>query len=241
MGWGGEKGKEKTLKSFKRISVNSSKTSLCDVSQSIVDQIEERIATVNPLLSIPTMGINTGTKHTNLQRIFFFSFHCTSRTAVEIRVFLVSLFPGRQQSMRKSRECWTVRLSVSLCNCRDLVLTVIVTRQNESLLLSRLEVKGSDLGSMLPLRKNMQFKPYHYYESSFFTFLLSTFFQKEISMPPLHSLSISTKTKKFFQSPKTRYAVNHFNSSLSIPPVLTYPLINAYLTYLHARKKGEIQ
>lgn len=151
MGWGGEKGKEKTLKSFKRISVNSSKTSLCDVSQSIVDQIEERIATVNPLLSIPTMGINTGTKHTQTCRVFFFfSFHCTSRKALKIRVSLVSLFPGRQQSMRKSRECWTVRLSVSLCNCRGLVPTVIVTRQNESLLPSRLEVKGSDLGSMLP-------------------------------------------------------------------------------------------
>lgn len=36
-GWGGEKGREKTLKSFKRICVNSSKTSLCDVSQSIGD------------------------------------------------------------------------------------------------------------------------------------------------------------------------------------------------------------
>lgn len=59
-------------------------------------------------------------------------------------------------------------------------------------------------------------------------------------MPPLHSLSTSTKTKEFFQSPRTRHAVNHFNSSLFILPVLTYPLINAYLTYLHARKKGEI-
>lgn len=36
-GWGGVKGREKTLKSFKRICVNSSKTSLCDVSQSIGD------------------------------------------------------------------------------------------------------------------------------------------------------------------------------------------------------------
>jgi len=34
---GGGKGRGKALKSFKRICVNSSKTSLCDVSQSIGD------------------------------------------------------------------------------------------------------------------------------------------------------------------------------------------------------------
>lgn len=118
------KGKEKALKSFKRICVNSFKTSLCDVSQSIGDQIEERIATVNPLLSIPTMGINIGTKHKQTCRglflvVLFFSSYCMSRRALKIRVFGL-VFPRKAVVKGECHMNAGLIISGSLCSCRPL-------------------------------------------------------------------------------------------------------------------------